>query len=119
MEAPSGRQGDDPSITFWTADRTAHTEMERATGALLERRGIDVDTTPQGGPVLMAKRMILMLATLAVILGAVGFLKFRQIQGAIAQAAAFVPPPEAVTTIVAQQERWPSTLRAIGTVVAV
>jgi membrane fusion protein (multidrug efflux system) len=67
----------------------------------------------------MAKRMILMLATTVVFLGVIGFVKFRQIQGAIAQAAAFQPPPEAVTTIVAQQEQWPSTFRAIGTVVAV
>ena len=67
----------------------------------------------------MAKRMILMLATIAVFLGAIGLVKFRQIQGAIAQASAFQPPPEAVTTIVAEQEQWPTTLHAIGTVVAV
>ena len=46
-------------------------------------------------------------------------MKFRQIQTAIAQGAAFQPPPEAVTTIVAQQEKWPATLSAIGTVAAV
>ncbi len=67
----------------------------------------------------MAKRMILMLATIAVFLGVIGLVKFRQIQGAIAQASAFQPPPEAVTTIVAEQEQWPSTLHAIGTMVAV
>jgi len=67
----------------------------------------------------MAKRMILMLATIAVFLGVIGLVKFRQIQTAIAQASAFQPPPEAVTTIVAEQEQWPSTLHAIGTMVAV
>ena len=36
----------------------------------------------------MLKRMILMLVTVAVFLGAVGFVKFRQIQTAIANAAA-------------------------------
>ena len=46
-------------------------------------------------------------------------MKFKQIQTAIAQGAAFQPPPEAVTTIVAQQEEWPATLNAIGTVAAV
>ena len=46
-------------------------------------------------------------------------MKFKQIQAAIAQGAAFQPPPEAVTTIVAQQETWPATLNAIGTVAAV
>jgi membrane fusion protein (multidrug efflux system) len=63
--------------------------------------------------------MILMLVTVAVFLGAIGFVKFRQIQTAIAQAAAYQPPPEAVTTIVAHEEEWPATLHAIATVVAV
>jgi membrane fusion protein (multidrug efflux system) len=45
--------------------------------------------------------------------------KFRQFQQAAAQGAAFQPPPEAVTTIVARQEKWPATLSAIGTVSAV
>jgi membrane fusion protein (multidrug efflux system) len=67
----------------------------------------------------MAKRMIVMLAATALIVAALGFVKFKQIQTAIGQAAAFQPPPEAVTTIVAQQERWPSTLSAIGTMAAV
>ena len=46
-------------------------------------------------------------------------MKFRQFQEAAAQAAAFQAPPEAVTTIVARQEKWPATLSAIGTVSAV
>ena len=67
----------------------------------------------------MAKRMIAMLAATLAIVAALGFVKFRQIQTAIGQAAAFQPPPEAVTTIVAAAERWPSTLSAIGTMAAV
>lgn len=67
----------------------------------------------------MARRMLLMLALTLLVVAGLGFVKFRQIQTAIGQAAAFQPPPEAVTTIVAQQERWPSTLSAIGTVAAV
>ena len=67
----------------------------------------------------MAKRMILMLAVTLAIVAALGFVKFKQIQTAIGQAAAFQPPPEAVTTIVAQQEQWPATLNAIGTMAAV
>jgi membrane fusion protein, multidrug efflux system len=67
----------------------------------------------------MAKRMILMLTVMLAIIGALGFVKFRQVQTAMAQGAAFQPPPEAVTTIVAQQEEWPSTLSAIGTMTAV
>src|SRR5882762_11639678 len=67
----------------------------------------------------MAKRMILMLTVTALFVAALGFVKFKQIQTAIGQAAAFQPPPEAVTTIVARQERWPATLSAIGTMAAV
>src|ERR1043166_9286947 len=67
----------------------------------------------------MFKRMIVMLAATISIVAALGFVKFKQIQTAIAQGAAFQPPPEAVTTIVAAQERWPSTLNVIGTMAAV
>jgi membrane fusion protein (multidrug efflux system) len=67
----------------------------------------------------MAKRMILMLTVTVAFIAALGFVKFKQIQTAIAQGAAFQPPPEAVTTIVAEEEEWPSTLQAIGTMAAV
>jgi len=67
----------------------------------------------------MAKRMILTLGITLAIVGALGFVKFRQIQTAIAQGAAFQPPPEAVTTIVVKGEQWPATLSAIGTMAAV
>src|SRR5467141_1559263 len=67
----------------------------------------------------MAKRMIVMLTVTLLFVTALGFVKFKQIQTAIAQGAAFQPPPEAVTTIVAKQEQWPTTLSAIGTMAAV
>jgi len=67
----------------------------------------------------MLKRMILMLLVMLVIIGSLGFFKYQQIQTAMAQGAAFQPPPEAVTTIVARQEEWPATLGAIGTMAAV
>jgi membrane fusion protein (multidrug efflux system) len=66
----------------------------------------------------MAKRMILMLTVMAVLITGLSVVKFRQFQSA-AQAASFQPPPEAVTTVVAQQEKWPATLSLIGTVAAV
>ena len=65
----------------------------------------------------MAKRMILMLTTTAVLIGALGFFKVRQFQSAAGQS--FQPPPETVTTIVSTEETWPTTLNAIGTVAAV
>jgi membrane fusion protein (multidrug efflux system) len=67
----------------------------------------------------MAKRMIVMLAVTMLFVAGLGFVKFRQIQTAIAQGAAFQPPPEAVTTVVAKQEQWPATFTAIGTMAAV
>ncbi len=67
----------------------------------------------------MMKRMLLMLVVMGLIIGGLGFVKFQQIQTAIAQGASFQPPPEAVTTVVAQQIEWPETLSAIGSVAAV
>ena len=67
----------------------------------------------------MLKRLLVTLAATILIVAALGFVKVRQIQTAIAQGAAFRLPPDAVTTIVASQEDWPSTLTAIGTVAAV
>jgi membrane fusion protein (multidrug efflux system) len=63
--------------------------------------------------------MILMLTATLLIVAGLGFVKFKQIQAAIAQAAAFQPPPDAVTTIAAREEAWPATLSAIGTMAAV
>ena len=67
----------------------------------------------------MVKRMILMLAVVIALLAGLGFVKYRQIQTAIAEGSSFQPPPESVTTIVAKQETWPSTLNVIGTAAAI
>lgn len=67
----------------------------------------------------MAKRMILMLIVVGVFLTILGTVKFRQVQAAIEQGAAFQPPPEAVTTVIAAEEPWDTNLGAIGTVVAI
>jgi membrane fusion protein (multidrug efflux system) len=67
----------------------------------------------------VAKRMILMLVLMAGLIGLLGFVKVRQIQDAMAQAAAQQQPPEAVTTVVAQLQKWPEAIRAIGAVAAV
>lgn len=67
----------------------------------------------------MGKRMLIMLAATLLVVVSLGFVKFTQIRTAMAQGAAWRPPPEAVTTIVAREEEWPATLSAIGTVAAV
>src|SRR5215472_16589004 len=67
----------------------------------------------------MLKRMLFMFAVVAALLGTLGFVKFRQIQSAVAQASSFQPPPTAVTTVVAQKDTWPAILDVIGTVSAI
>jgi membrane fusion protein (multidrug efflux system) len=67
----------------------------------------------------MAKRMLFMLAVVVIVVAGLGFVKYRQIQTAIAQGSSFAPPPDAVTTVVAKSETWPSTLNVIGTTAAI
>jgi membrane fusion protein, multidrug efflux system len=66
----------------------------------------------------MAKKMILMLGVMALLLATLAFVKFKQVESAM-HASAFQPPPEAVTSIVAEREAWPATIGVIGTVEAV
>jgi membrane fusion protein, multidrug efflux system len=67
----------------------------------------------------MRKRMLVMLAVVIAFLAIIGSVKYFQIRSAMAQGGAYQPPPEAVTTTVAKQEMWDTTINAIGTVVAV
>ena len=67
----------------------------------------------------MARRMILTVGVLLLLVSALGFVKFRQVQSAMAAASSFQMPAEAVTSIVAKQEEWPATMSIIGTVEAV
>jgi membrane fusion protein (multidrug efflux system) len=62
--------------------------------------------------------MFLMLTVAALLIAALGFVKLRQIQAAT-KGGSFQPPPEAVTTVVVKQEKWPATLSVIGTVEAI
>jgi membrane fusion protein (multidrug efflux system) len=67
----------------------------------------------------MRKRMFYVVGSMVLVILALGSLKFFQIRAAIAEYSSFQPPPEAVTTVVASAEEWPTTLAAIGSVVAV
>ncbi len=67
----------------------------------------------------MAKRMTIMLLLMAALVGGLGFLKYRQVEAAIAMGGSFQMPPTAVTTVVAKRETWPSTLSVIGTAAAI
>ena len=67
----------------------------------------------------MRKRMLVRLAVVIAFLAIIGSIKYFQIRSAMAQGGGYQPPPEAVTTTVARQELWDTTINAIGTVVAV
>jgi membrane fusion protein (multidrug efflux system) len=67
----------------------------------------------------MRRRMIITITSLVLLLAVLGLVKFLQVKAAIAQFSSFQPPPEAVTTIVAHTDEWPTTLNAVGTVTAV
>jgi len=66
----------------------------------------------------MAKRVLITVAALIVVVGALGFIKYRQIRAAIAANANFQMPPESVTTVTAVTSEWEGSQSAIGTVVA-
>src|SRR5436190_3576532 len=66
----------------------------------------------------MKKRMFLMLAVVIAFIAVIGGFKVSQIRAAMKHGA-WSPPPEAVTTIVAKQDDWNTTLNAIGSVAAV
>jgi membrane fusion protein, multidrug efflux system len=67
----------------------------------------------------MAKRMVLMLAGVLVIVGGLAFIKYRQVKTAMAAFASAPMPKTAVTTLIAKRETWPSTLQVIGTAAAI
>jgi len=63
--------------------------------------------------------MLLMLGVVLLVLGGLAFVKYRQVQTAVAASKSFQLPPEAVTSIVAKQSPWPNTIGVIGTMEAV
>jgi membrane fusion protein (multidrug efflux system) len=67
----------------------------------------------------MNKRMLQMLAAVLILVAVLGFVKFQQIQAAMAMGKSYAPPPEAVTTLVARPQQWQSTLEATGSVAPV
>lgn len=67
----------------------------------------------------MTKKILLTLAGLLLLIGALAGVKFSQFQAMFAAGAEFTPPPATVTTIAVKQDRWQPTLNAIGSVAAV
>jgi membrane fusion protein (multidrug efflux system) len=66
----------------------------------------------------MKKRILIVIAAFIVLVAALAFVKYVQIQAAI-KGGAWSPPPEAVTTVVAAEAEWEGKLHAIGSATAV
>jgi membrane fusion protein (multidrug efflux system) len=66
----------------------------------------------------MAKRILLTLGVALLVISGLGFAKYRQIQTAM-KGSHFEPPPEAITSVVAQKVKWPATTALVGTAVAI
>ena len=66
-------------------------------------------------------RFVIVGALALLLIGVLGFVKFRQIMGfqALAASGAFTPPPAAVNTTVVHSAQWQPSLRAIGSLEAV
>jgi membrane fusion protein (multidrug efflux system) len=64
---------------------------------------------------------VILVIIMTIVVTGLGFFKFVQIQGLMKLAAsgAFVPPPSAVTTTVAQESQWKPTLDTIGSTMAI
>jgi len=67
----------------------------------------------------MKKTVIFSIIGLILLIGVLGGVKGLQINRMIAQGKQYVPPPETVTTAVAQSATWPSVLTAVGSLEAV
>ncbi|HEX9791455.1 MAG TPA: efflux RND transporter periplasmic adaptor subunit [Kiloniellales bacterium] len=61
---------------------------------------------------------LVVVLTIAGVVSGLGYYKYSEIQSAIAAAASFPEPQEAVQSVRVRQGEWTSTARAVGTVVA-
>jgi membrane fusion protein, multidrug efflux system len=69
----------------------------------------------------MKKIFLIVLAFLGgiAIVFALGGIKFFQVRKAMAEYASFAPPPEVVTTMIAEEGEWIPSLKAVGSTAAV
>ena len=64
----------------------------------------------------MTKKLFIGVLIVLVVLGGLAAVKTLQIKTMIAAGASFAPPPETVASAVAQAEKWPETIPAVGSV---
>lgn len=69
----------------------------------------------------MKKFLLILLAFLAglAVVFALGGIKFFQVRKAMAAHGSFSPPPETVTSLIAKEEEWIPSLKAVGSTAAV
>lgn len=67
----------------------------------------------------MAKRIVLTILGLIIIVGAIAGVKVLQIRTMIDQGGKFVPPPETVSTAAVRSESWESVITAVASLEAV
>ena len=63
-----------------------------------------------------ARKWIVAVAAVVAVFAGLGAFKYFQIRAAIAGHMSFAMPPEAITTVVVQEQQWPGTLTAVGTI---
>jgi membrane fusion protein, multidrug efflux system len=64
----------------------------------------------------MKKKIFIAVGIVVVIFIALAGIKFLQIHKMIAFGAAYVPPPESVSSAAAQEDKWQDTLTAVGSI---
>lgn len=67
----------------------------------------------------MKKQVFAALALLLLLFSAFALVKYLQISAAIAEGQKHGPPPDAVTTVIAEEQAWPVTAQAVGSLSAV
>lgn len=67
----------------------------------------------------MKRKIILAVLIVVVVLAGLAGVKALQVKKLIAAGAAFVPPPESVSSAVAREEKWQGFISSIGTIAAV
>ncbi len=63
-----------------------------------------------------ARKWIIAIACVVAVIAGLGAFKYFQIRAAIAGHMSFSMPPEAITSVVVQEQQWPGTLTAVGTI---
>ena len=67
----------------------------------------------------MLRQILVAVGIVGSLIVAIGYTKYLKVSAAIAQAASFAMPPEAITSITVKLEQWPQTFSAVGSIAPV